>query len=117
MGKELAQGPSYEVIGVFLGVPYPVTYQNVGFPAAGGPRQCLSCHEDNAAWRSPADRTHPAAPLTPTRTWTVACGSCHDSTLASAHMATQSTPNGAESCAVCHGPGDELSVERAHRVR
>lgn len=37
--------------------------------------------------------------------------------LATAHIATQSTPSGVEACAVCHSPGDELSVERVHRVR
>jgi hypothetical protein len=118
MGKQLAQASSYEVIGVFLGVPYPVTYDQVGFPSMpGGPMQCTSCHQDNTAWRMPAPRVHPAAPMSQTRSWSVACGSCHDAPLAAAHIATQSTPSGAESCAVCHGPGDELSVERAHRAR
>jgi hypothetical protein len=118
MGKEQAQGSSYQVIGVFLGVPYPVTYEQIGFPASpGGAMQCLSCHKDNSAWKLPVARTHPAAASTPTKTWSVACGSCHDSSLAKAHITTQSTLGGVEACAVCHSPGDELSVERAHRAR
>lgn len=118
MGKEQSRAASYQVIGVFLGVPYPVSYQQVGFPASpGGAMQCLSCHQDNAAWRSPPDRIHPAAPFTPTRTWAVACGSCHDSSAATSHIATQTTSSGFEACAVCHGPGEDLSVERVHLIR
>lgn len=117
MGQAQAQASSYEVNGVFLGVPYPVTYEEVRFPASpGGPMQCLSCHKDNLAWKIPADRTHPAAGST-TRAWSVACGSCHDSSLATIHISTQSTASGAEACATCHGPGDALSVERVHRAR
>jgi OmcA/MtrC family decaheme c-type cytochrome len=116
MGRE-AQGSTYEVIGVFLGVPYPVTYEQVGFPAMpGGPMKCLSCHEDNSAWRSPVARTHQAAGSA-TRAWAVACGSCHDTVPVAAHMYTQTTSTGQEACAVCHGPADELSVERVHRAR
>ncbi|HEY5951646.1 MAG TPA: hypothetical protein VIV40_39400, partial [Kofleriaceae bacterium] len=107
----------YQVIGVFLGVPYQVTYERVGFPATGGPMQCASCHKNNDAWKVPAERTHPAATSTPTKVWSVTCGSCHDSIVATAHIATQSTPNGVEACVTCHGPTDELSVERVHLVR
>lgn len=118
MGKDLSQPDNYEVIGVFLGVPYPVSYAQVGFPSMpSGPMDCRSCHADNTSWQAPADRTHPDAPNTPTKTWTVACNSCHDSPAATAHIATQSTASGFEGCALCHGPNDELSVARAHLVR
>lgn len=118
MGKQLPDGAAYEVIGVFLGVPYPVTYDEVSFPTMpGGPMSCESCHgEGSTSWMVPADRIHPAATSTPTMTWTAACGSCHSSTTASAHIQTQSFM-GVEACGVCHNPGDELSVERVHLVR
>jgi hypothetical protein len=117
-GKEQAQGASYEVIGVFLGVPYPVTYENVGFPGMpGGVSQCTSCHVDNTAWKIPAARTHPAAASTPTKVWGLACGSCHDSALETAHIETQTANTGIESCMVCHNTNSALSVERAHLVR
>jgi hypothetical protein len=115
MGKELANGSDYEVIGVFLGVPYPVTYEEVGFPRLGGAAACTSCHADASdAWREPPQRIHPSATGTPARSWAAACGSCHDSTLAQIHIETQTTSSGVEACQVCHGMNDELSVESVH---
>lgn len=116
MGKELDQGAAYEVIGVFLGVPYPVTYDQVGFPRMpGGVADCESFHiEGSTAWQEPAARNHPAAPAS-TMSWTIACGSCHDAPLEQAHIQTQSAM-GLESCVLCHGMDDEHSVARAHFV-
>jgi predicted CXXCH cytochrome family protein len=114
-GKELSR--PYAVNGVFLGNAYTVTYDSVGFPSfKGGVSECTKCHgPTNTAWKQPAERTHPLAP-TPVRTWAVTCGSCHDSAAAEAHFFVQSY-NGNESCAVCHGPGRESSVELVHKVR
>jgi hypothetical protein len=118
MGKELMQGSSYEVIGVFLGVPYPLKYDKIGFPnMPGGAMQCTSCHLDNLAWQLPAARNHPAALSTPTKAWGAACGSCHDAPAAQAHIATQTTPFGVETCTSCHSPGQQAAVKRAHLVR
>ncbi len=44
------------------------------------------------------------------------CGSCHDSTPAKAHIATQSFMN-FEACQTCHGLDDEYAVDRVHFVR
>ena len=114
MGKELTQ--QTEVIGVFLGVPYPVSYNNVGYPVMpGGVVHCTSCHEDNLAWKAPTERNHPASPQARTKVWSVACKSCHDSSTAEAHIELNATATGAEACGTCHNPDDELSVERVHR--
>jgi len=114
-GKELRE--PYEVNGVFLGTPYPVSYNNVGFPSfVGGVSECTKCHgTGNTAWQEPAPRSHPLASQ-PVRTWAAACGSCHDSTNAENHFFVQ-TYQGQESCAVCHGKGKEHSVEVSHKVR
>lgn len=114
-GKELSR--PYEVNGVFLGTPYPVTYDTVGFPSfKGGVSECTKCHgANNTAWKQPAARSHPLSP-TPVRTWAAACSSCHDSVGAETHFFVQSY-NGNESCSVCHGPGKEFSVELSHKVR
>jgi len=87
--KELTR--PYVVNGVFLGTPYPVTYDTVGFPSfKGGVSECTKCHgANNTAWKQPA---------------------------AEEHFFVQ-TYNGSESCAVCHGPGREYSVEIVHKVR
>lgn len=114
-GKELSR--PYEVNGVFLGTPYPVTYDTVGFPSfKGGVSECTKCHgANNTAWKAPADRSHPLAP-TPVRAWASVCSSCHDSKAAETHFFVQSFA-GNESCPVCHGPGKEFSVELSHKVR
>jgi len=114
MGKELTR--PYQVIGVFLGVPYPVSYDEVEFPRPGGAANCESCHvAGSTAWQDPVARNHPASSIR-TRSWSIACGSCHDSELTGAHMDSQTTSTGLETCRVCHGSDDDLSVAKVHFV-
>jgi hypothetical protein len=87
------------------------------FPAMpGGVQDCAKCHGENTAWTLPAERLHPQQ-TTFTRSWYVACSSCHDSTSAVAHMDVNTSTNGAESCATCHGEGDPLDVRTVHKIR
>jgi OmcA/MtrC family decaheme c-type cytochrome len=44
-----------------------------------------------------------------------ACAHCHSSMAAQAHAALNSTPSGAEACAVCHGAGRSADLAEAHR--
>ncbi len=46
---------------------------------------------------------------------TAACTSCHDSEAAIAHAQNETTPQGAEACAVCHGEGRDVAVSVAHQ--
>jgi hypothetical protein len=79
---------------------------------------CATCHgSTNEAWKSPAPRDHPLEQGAPARTWRAVCGACHDSAAAGAHIELETTPEGVEACAVCHGPGAQLAVDRVHRVR
>jgi len=118
MGEELANASSYQVNGVFLGTAYPVTYEEVGFPAMpSGTRDCAICHgEGNDTWQAPVDRDHPTAAVAPAREWRAVCGACHDSDAAAGHIEAQSA-GGIESCELCHGEGKEWNVELVHKLR
>ena len=110
MGEDLTNASTYAVAG-FRGTPH--FYDEVVFPAQPGLMQCTKCHGMSDAWELPADRNYPGT--TEALAWTVSCGSCHDSSAAGAHFATQTAPNGAEACATCHGDTKDLGVERTHR--
>jgi hypothetical protein len=71
-------------------------FGEVRFPAAVD--DCSLCHEDGTAWRPS----------------TAVCTSCHDGAATLAHAELNTTASGAESCAVCHGPDREFSVETSH---
>jgi len=120
-GKDLDKASSYTVVGFGSGYPDNFSdhmYDGVGFPAMpAGTKECTYCHGDgNTAWVKPAPRVHPSE-TTPSRVWRAACGSCHDSDTATAHINANTSSQGVESCEVCHDPGEEVDVEQAHRVR
>lgn len=123
MGSELANASTYTVVGFGSGT-YPNNftayhYDHVTFPALpGGVMQCSKCHGDqNEAWKLPAPRNHPTDQERPVRSWGIACGSCHDSDAVQAHIASQTSPSGAEACGVCHGMNDDLAVDLVHKTR
>jgi hypothetical protein len=121
-GVDLAKASSYAVAGFGAGA-YPNNFSTLGFgdvefPAMPeGVKDCAVCHGASDAWRAPADRTHPTAATAPARSWGVACGSCHDSDAAAAHLDVMTSSLGAESCAVCHDSGRDLSTTLAHEIR
>ncbi|HET6146408.1 MAG TPA: hypothetical protein VFH68_02670 [Polyangia bacterium] len=122
-GAELTNAATYQVVG-FGGAAYPnnfgvLGFDEVEFPAMpAGVKDCASCHgAGSTAWQSPADRSHPSAATQPARAWAVACGSCHDSNAAAAHIDVMTSSRGAESCAVCHGAGRELDTTLVHAIR
>jgi hypothetical protein len=82
----------------------------------GGVQDCAKCHGSNTAWQVPDERLHPQQ-LAPTRAWYAACTGCHSDNPAKAHMDANTSIFGVESCAVCHGADDTLSVRNVHRVR
>ncbi len=121
-GRELS-APSFTVVGAGS-ASYPDnfslnSYGDFLFPAQpGASTQCRKCHgETNDAWIVPAGRDHPSSQLIPVLTWRGVCLACHDSNAAAAHVEVETSPTGNESCAVCHGPGDDLSVETVHKPR
>jgi hypothetical protein len=120
MGVELDNARSYDVIGHGSGA-YPnnfgvTNFADVLFPALpGGVRNCDKCH-GNDAWHEPAPRAHPTDQGAPIKRWAAVCASCHDSTDAQAHISVQTDAMGNESCGICHGPGEDEDVERAHKA-
>ena len=79
---------------------------------------CVACHgAGNTAFFDIAERNHPAGQTPPTRAWRAACGACHDSTSAQAHIDVNTSPAGFESCEVCHGDGRPESVQVMHKPR
>jgi hypothetical protein len=78
---------------------------------------CARCHgDDEAAGLLPSDRSHPEQ-THPTQFWSAACLGCHDTQAARAHLASNTAPDGAEACAICHEPGEFLDARQAHFER
>jgi len=124
MGEHLAYASTYTVVGFGSPSNYPNNfseshYDEVVFPVLPeGVKDCSACHGDsNDAWHDLADREHPTEQTVPVLEWTIACGACHDSDSAQAHIELQTTQGGQEACAVCHSGSDELSVEVVHKPR
>ncbi len=113
-GAELYNAATYTVVG---NGGNSSQYGEVEFPAMpGGVKQCVRCH-GNDAWKVPGARSHASATLD-VRVCGVACGSCHDSPTAAAHITANTTSGvGAEACAVCHGPGQTADVAVVHTPR
>lgn len=124
MGEELPDKDTYGIVG-FGSAAYPNNYGfsqfgEIVFPAmADGVKNCRVCHgASNDRWTAPLDRTHPSGQTMATRNYRAACGACHSTTAAAAHMDSNTSPfTGAEACAVCHGEGRLEPVEVKHKTR
>jgi len=130
-GENLEQKP-YIVYGFGSGSPgYSIhDFSEVLFP--GDLRICESCHVEGSqlippypgtalpTLRTQLDpATGAAVPADPPRTEpiTSVCTACHDSDAAIAHAQTQTAPDGAEACAVCHAEGRDEAVSAVHAGR
>lgn len=125
-GEELSEKP-YIVYG--FGPP-PVNFTRFDFSDIlypGDRRNCRTCHLPGTylipPFPGPArgallTRLDPATgaevPIGREGPVTSACTSCHDSAVAKAHAATQTTSAGHEACAVCHAEGRSFPVSGAH---
>ncbi len=116
---KFAANPGYTVVGSGPG-PYPDnfrlnTYEEFRFPPMPGrTMQCGECHARDPL---PDDRRHPTQQVLPVLEWSAACRGCHDAPSTIAHIETNTAPSGAESCAICHDPGEDQDVLRVHATR
>ncbi|MEO8605023.1 MAG: OmcA/MtrC family decaheme c-type cytochrome [bacterium] len=130
-GDELVQKP-YTVYGFGPTPPgYGINdFSDLRFP--GDLRICASCHVDGSELLPP----YPGTALPTLRTQldpatgealladppqtgpiTSVCTACHDSDAATAHAQTQTAPDGAEACFVCHAEGRDEAVSVVHAGR
>jgi OmcA/MtrC family decaheme c-type cytochrome len=115
-----AQGDSFNLMIHRVHTGYK-NFADVRYPAMspqGGPgdtRKCAMCHV-NESQTMPAginDVLDPQGFINPIKPITSSCIGCHVSSAASSHALTMTSTIG-ESCAVCHGPNAEFSVDKSH---
>ncbi len=89
-------------------------YSDIGYP--GILSNCVGCHV-NGGEQLPSKGVLPVAnpqgPLNPMQPSTAACLACHDTQVAASHALANTTQQG-ESCAICHGPNGDFSVNKVH---
>ncbi len=109
-GHDLEIG--YTIYG-FGGTPHDFT--EVHFP--GDRRNCDKCHVNDSQQlplpQSLLPSVNPRGYLNPMAPTASACLGCHTSLPAASHALLMTSPLG-ESCAVCHGPDADFSVNRVH---
>jgi OmcA/MtrC family decaheme c-type cytochrome len=94
----------------------PVSFADVRFP--GDRRDCDKCHVNNSqelplpAGLLPV--VNPRGFIDPQTPTTAACLGCHTAQDSAAHAAQMINPTLGESCAVCHGPAADFSIDRVH---
>jgi OmcA/MtrC family decaheme c-type cytochrome len=130
-GDDLEQTP-YLVYGFGPSPPGYTIHDFSELRFSGDLRICESCHVDGSELIPPYPGTalptlrtqlDPATgdsvPADPPQTEpiTAVCTACHDSDSAMAHAETQTTPDGVESCPVCHAEGRDVAVSVAHAGR
>ena len=89
-------------------------FGEIGFP--GILSDCNMCHVGDSQQlpvKGVASVAKPKGYLNPAPPTTAACTSCHDSMAASSHALANTTVLG-ESCAACHSPSSEASVNKVH---
>jgi OmcA/MtrC family decaheme c-type cytochrome len=98
------------------------SFNDVRFP--GDLRDCQSCHttDPSGTGTEQVSETPPPGLLatatpkdwyTPMQHYATACLACHDTQSAAAHAFVMTAPFG-ESCATCHGPDADFSVDKVH---
>ncbi len=90
-------------------------FTDVEFP--GDRRDCSACHV-NGSEQLPLNENllpviDPRGPINPVGAATSACTGCHTSATTASHAKSNTTVLG-ESCAICHSPTADYSVDKVH---
>lgn len=92
-------------------------FNDVGYP--GDRRDCAQCHVSNSQQLPMKPNllmvNTPRGYTTETNPTTAACLGCHDDKITASHAMANTTRLG-ESCAACHGPNAEFSLDRVHAM-
>jgi OmcA/MtrC family decaheme c-type cytochrome len=92
-------------------------FGEVRFP--GDISACTTCHLDGTYnnlldGRQPTVIMQGDTVISVEQANSAVCTSCHDTLPAEGHTELQTTDNGIETCAVCHGAGREFDITNAH---
>ncbi len=95
--------------------------EEIGFPTAGGQRNCTKCHVAGTftlplpARALPSTITQGGQVVKVIQPIAAACTACHANAQVTGHAAIMTTSTGVETCAVCHGPGRDFAVDQVHK--
>ncbi len=96
----------------------PIDFSTIFFP--GNLADCETCHLPGAydlplpGGVLPTTVTQAGRVISTTLPIRSVCTACHDSAAVTGHVELMTTPNGLETCEVCHGVGKEFDVIKVH---
>ena len=116
MIHKIHRGEALEFGFVTGGFGGDVDFSEIAFP--GRLDQCSNCHGGNdISLPLPSEALPTVVGDMVTLPQAAACTACHDSLAAQIHGMLMGDPvSGAESCAVCHGPGMEHDAVGVHAL-
>ncbi len=95
--------------------------EEIGFPTAGGQRNCTKCHVEGTnvlplpLTALPTTITQEGKVVKVMQPIAAACTACHANAQVTGHANIMTGQAGVETCAICHGPGRDFAVDKVHK--
>ncbi|MBI5300748.1 MAG: OmcA/MtrC family decaheme c-type cytochrome [Chloroflexi bacterium] len=95
--------------------------EEIGFPTAGGQRNCVKCHLAGTnvlplpASALPTTITQEGKVIKVLQPIAATCSGCHANVQVKGHIEIMTSASGIETCAICHGPGRDFAVDQVHK--